>query len=95
VIWNGIKGFQCIFQSIFVDFFTVELALPFVEKSFIESNLSYEKTAHSETKSRYDSYKISENENRTFISERLSARYLELSEMEETIKKYKQRLCLV
>jgi hypothetical protein len=27
---NGIKGFQCIFQSIFVDFFTVELALPFV-----------------------------------------------------------------
>jgi hypothetical protein len=29
------------------------------------------KTAHSETKSRYDSYKISANEDRTFISERL------------------------
>jgi hypothetical protein len=46
-------------------------------------------TAHSETKSRYDSYKISANEDRTFISERLSARNLELSEMEEAIKKYK------
>ena len=62
------------------------------EKSFIESNLSYEKTAHSETKNRYDSYKISANEDRTFISERLSARNLELSEMEETIKKYKQQI---
>jgi hypothetical protein len=28
VFWNGIKDCQCIFQSIFVDFFTVELALP-------------------------------------------------------------------
>jgi uncharacterized protein YaaR (DUF327 family) len=47
--------FQCIFQSIFVDFFTVELALPFVGINVLGRNL-------------------------------------ELSEMEETIKKYKQQI---